>query len=205
MPLFNRGAIADAIARFTGFKGRLTTDLKEELVPILSVGDLTDSPYLSELGQVGMSIADQAAVAGELSTVLVQADANKAVQVVGFTVSNRNAAAIAAGVRLFSGTQIAALTQSNANQLRALTAVPIGSRLGTKVRAMHTGNQGGTLFNIDVPVNTTFVYNFPRGTAPVLFGNDQSSGQPPGFGITNTTANESLNVAFIVREWPLPG
>lgn len=207
---FNRGELSQALAQLLGFKGLPDLSSAEEIVPTINVGDLNNSPYLRLAIPAGRQIGQAAGGAGNFSYCLIRPGATVALQIRQIIFLNTSATVQQYYVMLMSAANIAAMSGFATIAYTQLTDFG-NSDTGTSVlrpsrvgAGLHTSsnNLGVAASRMLCPANNSVIWTLPD-PGLVLFGNDPAG--IPGLAVTDTLANDALNVAFVAREWPLPG
>lgn len=200
---FNRPEIAEALARFLSFKGKISLQAEEQIVPVVNIGDIANSPYLRYGVPVAESDTIAAAGAGELGFVAIRPGATVCLAVRQIVVP-ATANFMSLSVRVCTLAQLAAAGSVEGPKVLDLSAEEIGA---TRSSVLNTGSDaafiGNGMFGITVPANgATVVYEFPE-PGLILYGNN-----PNGRGalvVQENAANRDLHLGFVAREWPLPG
>lgn len=203
---FNRGQLPQAIAQFFGFKGTLAADLDTQIQPVVSVGDIVDTPYL----RYGVPVVQQAAlaaVAAENGMVVAIPGVAVALQILQVIITNQEATTQLISLDAMTRANITTAGLASSIQFRDTAATEsfgatASLRSSAIVSGTHTSLPGARMMLFAVPAGETLIWTFP---APgiILFGNDPTG--IPGLSLSNSTANEAMRGGFFGREWPLPG
>lgn len=202
---FNRPEITQAWARFLGLKGA-PEQSREELLTVINVGNLFDTPYLRYKVPVAESDT-RAAVVGQLSAVVIRPGANVCLAVKQI-ICPATAAFQNLSIRIATLAQLAAATTPPAGSLNVVDLAPDLGQLGTLRSSViqqyaDVGFIGNGLFGMSVAANgTTAIHEFPD-VGFVLYGNDPNG--RGGIVVQQNAANVDLHVGFVAYEWPLPG
>jgi hypothetical protein len=200
---FNRPQLVQAAAQFLGLKGDLPMQVDEQLLSIISMGELTDSPYL----RYAIPVAEQGAVTAvalENSYVCIQPSAQVALQIKQILISNAEAVVQFISIAISTAAQIATAGLASGPNVVDFANPIAGTLRGSIIRTgTHTDTgQGNQIIVVRVAAGETFQLTLPD-PGIILYGNDE--GGIPALSLINNIANEGLRAAFIGREWPLPG
>ena len=175
-----------------------------QLLPVLQVGDLTDTPYL-RYGIPVNGYTTRAAVAARYSCAAVQPGAGVVLQILRIVL--RSAATTDVQIRIMTKTEFdAAASVTAANGMADLASPQQRSLRPSRIITADLGSLPGlNLLSTDVPssANGGSIIDLKPIGGIMLYGNDP--GGPPVLGVMAGTANTFAGGAFWGREWPLPG
>lgn len=200
---FNRPQVVQGLQQFLAIKGQLPVQVDESIIPIVNLGDLFDTPYL----RYGIPVAEQGAVnavVAEFAYVCAQPGPAVALQINQVIVTNSEVTAQVLQIGISTAANITAASLSSGPQFCEFAAEQAGTLRPSVVRTgTHTsGGETNSIIVLRVPAGESFIWEVPP-PGVILYGNDP--GGVPALAAVNLTANEGLRVAFVGREWPLPG
>lgn len=195
---FNRGEIVQAISLFLGMKGQADVQFDGQLLPVMQVGDLTDTPYLRYAIPVGLRTS-RAADAGNVGAIVARAGANVALQVKKIVLSHTNAAAAGLQIRLMTAAEVATITLSTPSKMADLAADEQRVlRPSTLTTGLIASPPGLAIYVIELGVGVNDTFEFPD-PGVILFPDKGA------IAVTGDVVNEQISASFFGREWPLPG
>lgn len=201
---FNRAPLAFALSQLMDVKGRTEMMLDETVVPVTSIAQLTDTPYV-RFGILCGEEQPSVAVAAKNSWVLARPGANKVLQIESLILENPAAAAQKFSIRILTAADVATLdTIGSPAQMLDLTSPIARTRLSSFVvdASDAVSTAGNSFAKVALPTLATLQIFFPS-PGVCLFGNDE--GGIPALGVSGATQNQEINVTVLGREWPLPG
>ncbi len=201
MTSFNRPEIPQAVAQLLGIKGYNPIDFTPELSAQAVVADLVDSPYLRIAIPLARSV-DVAAVAAEHGYVVAVPAFNVALQIQKIRITNSSAGALVHTLTFLAPANIT--TAGLATTTRFLDVSTGTFRNSALLSGTHTSILGSRIMQVSVPTLTTVEIDLP--TPGLIISGSNVNEQQGGVGVCCNTQNIAVtDVAFIAREWPLPG
>lgn len=199
----NRAALAQALSQLFNNKGRTQLVLDETVVPIVSLGDVTQLPYLRYGIPVGRGSFTAAAVALAAFNV-ARPGPTKVLQIRKIIIQNASGVLGSYEIRILTAADLALITLGGVVQFLDLSN-PISKTFTSSTITSATNATaaiGARLAVVNCPNDDHRVIDFPDpGIA--LFGDDE--GGRGGLSVANQNLNFSQSVCFYGREFPLPG
>lgn len=201
-----RGEIPAALAALFALKGHTPLLLDEVSVPVVTIANMTDSPYMRYAVPVVYHQA-AAALAANFGYVLARPGAGKVLQIRQVVFKTNEAAAQDLGIRIGSAAFVAQLdTLVSTNNMVDVSGSPAPKRASSitqtyqDVAGTDTGSQG--IHSVWVPPGVSVILTYPD-PGVCLFADDD--GGVPCYAVRQSTLNSHFAVSFMGREWPLAG
>lgn len=201
----NRAEIAQAIAELMVVKGKTAFTLDETIVPTINIGDIADTPYLNKYGLAVSRRETKTAGAATFAYQVASPAPNKVLQLLQICANNNTGAAVGILIAMMTATNIAGIdTPGTVNKF-----MDVGSQIAAKLVGSSVllgldaaSSLGSLLRVVTIPASSSFTWDLP-GSGIFLYGNDE--GGVPGVAVIGSAFNQTIEVTFGGREWPLPG
>lgn len=201
-----RGEIPAALAALFALKGHTPLLLDEVAVPVVSIANMTDSPYMRYAFPV-IGHMQAAALAANFGYVIARPGAGKVLQVRQVVFKTSDAAAQDINVRVGSAAFVAQLDTPIADlQMVDISGGPAPKLASSRMSSFHdvagtdTGSQSIGSFWVPPAVSVILTYPEP---GVCIFADDD--GGIPCYAVRNATLNKQFAVTIMGREWPLAG